>query len=258
MVFEEPTFDAPVVRYLAKGKPVFVSLKAYGDARGVRFFKVKLDASHVGYVAMIDVEVKSQTKYIDVDAVKKPGHKRAPAVAEKAERFDEEKEPRSPFVVSRYLGASFGLIDYADSIGGNEYRESTSFFGLKLDGPGLPLQTVTEANVLLHVGAPSFYGPYSAGTPAGYAILADFLLMLPMVSNEYAAGYILAGPLLSYSAWGVNPGGSNQNLTDLSVGLSLAIGAGVRYEGVAFRLEYKYMIADHTQKGLQAAVQVGF
>ena len=262
MVFEQPNLESEPIRYLPKGKAVILSRKTYGDAE-LPFYKVKLDRGRVGYVATIDVEAEGRPASEEpsksdekVTPEKKPSSR-----AEKEKKKDPEEDDsskRKSIYETRWAGITVGQLQFSDSVGGNDYSEGLTFYGLRLDGPGLPFGAPSEINVIFHYGPPSYYDRYSLGAPTGYAIHADFLLMLPLFGGESSMLYLLAGPALTYSVWGVSPQGSSEQLAQLSIGASLGAGAAVRVAKIALRLDYKFIIEDRTHKGFLFSAQLPF
>ena len=250
MVFDKPSFDGAVIRYLRRGQGVAISRRRYGD-----FFKVKIDAGKFGYVAASDVKDSASLK-IEATSAKRE----VKARNERARKEDAEEEAsiRKSVYETRYIGGALAFLDFADGFNGAEFREAATFYGVKLTGPGFPFAPPSEFNLLAHFGSPSFYERFSSSKPSGFALLSDFLLMFPFAGGDDSQLYALAGPMLSYSSWDLAPGGQTQSIQEFSIGLSLAVGGAIRIGHFAARAEYKYMIQAHNQRGFGLSVQGAF
>lgn len=255
MVFAAPNMEGEPIRYLPKGKAIVVSQKAYGDPQ-LPFFKVKVDGGRFGYIATIDVAPASGDSDRSEPAPK--GKKSSRAKAREEKDNAEEESGRKTFYESRYVGAAVALIDFVDGIGGADYRENTVFYGLRLNGQGMPFAPPSEINFLFRYGAPSFYERFSVGKPTGYAIYLDSLLMFPFAGGDNSMFYFLTGPAALYTSWGLTTVSSARQLSQLSLGLNLGVAGAFRIRKAAVRLDYKYVIMDRTQKGFVLSAQMEF
>gem|GEM_PF-1302864 len=261
MVYSKPDFDADVLTTLKLGARVRVSSGTRGDY--AKFHKVA--AGHVvGWIAEIDVKVDGATSKADAKRERKrrAGKKTAEKVPEKKPR-DKKKKPfvdeSLPIFFTKYVGVVVGSSEFVESISGVDSHESLLVYGLKITGPDILLTgPVMDFNLLLHYGAPSYYGALSTTKPTGFVLMSDALLLYPFLNRDKAMVTFGLGPLLQYSSFSVTNGGGLRSLSELDAGLSLAIAGAAKFGKTAIRLEGKYMISKHQEKLFQLAVQQQF
>ncbi|RYZ68870.1 MAG: SH3 domain-containing protein, partial [Proteobacteria bacterium] len=194
MVYAKPDFDAEVLTTLNQGQKVRVSQGTTGAV--VKFHKVRVGPV-LGYVAEIDVQVeggikkrdhkrgagKGNKKSAKSDSKTNPkskGNARDRARAEMAEA--NKKREKLPFAFTRYVGLFVGVAGYEEEVGGSKEKDSLLIYGLKLTGPGILFEgPILDLNLMLHYGAPKAYTDISSVKPSGYLIMADSLLLLPML-----------------------------------------------------------------------------
>ncbi len=90
-VFTEPSFDSEVLTNLAKGKKISVSKKIYGNYG--KFYKVKLQEG-IGYIAIIDVDVKASGGAENVSDKKKKKRKKKAKKKKKRKKKAKNKKKR--------------------------------------------------------------------------------------------------------------------------------------------------------------------
>ena len=249
MVYSRPDFDAGVLGNLRLGDRVRVSSGTLGD--DAKFHKVAAGAI-VGWIAEIDIQVDGATKKRD--------HRRG---AKKDGRSQKKKKPfvdeSQPIFFTKYVGVLVGFTELLESISGVDSRETLLVYGFKLTGPDILLTgPVMDFNLALHYGAPSYYNKLSSTKPSGFLIQSDALFLYPFFNRDRAMVTFGAGPLLKFSSFNVTSGGDLKSLSELDVGLSVALAGAVKVGKLALRLEGKYLVEKHQEKLLQFAVQQQF
>jgi hypothetical protein len=272
-VYDKPDFDGQVLATLSTGDKVRVSKGVTGSY--AKFRRVRVGAV-LGYISTMDVEVeggavademappakKKPRARADVKAPTKSAKKSKNAKNAKALAQAKAMKKRQglPIYFSRYVGALVGVSEFKEGIAGADASTSFTIFGLKITGPDTVLSgPITDLNIALHYGAPSYYGPLSPKmTPTGFVLLADLDLLIPFVQNQNNMVYFGLGPLLVLSSFKVKSGSSVMDLTTLNLGASFVLGGAVRMDEVALRLEAKYFLEKQSYRALQASVQTWF
>ncbi len=287
-VYSQPDFDAQILATLTVGQKVVVSkgtAGAYAKFHRVRAGKI------VGYISEMDVEgeggaslkaaekspvgakaadtSKSKTKKTSKTASRDKRGRRAksqklsPAEQEKRERAAEERARQAraalPFVFNRYVGLVIGVAGYEETISASKSRDSLLVYGLKLTGPGIFFEgPILDTNVVLHWGAPKGYASISAVKPSGFFLLADTLLILPMLQKGEFSGTLGFGPAVSYRSFKTVDAAGFVSHSGFGLGLSLQAGAGVRLGDYALRLEGKYLVDKRIDTIFQLSLQNAF
>jgi hypothetical protein len=132
-------------------------------------------------------------------------------------------------------------------------------YGLKISGPDVLFNgPVMDINLLLHYGAPSYYGPISATQANGFVLFTDAMFVLPLFQRDDGMVFISAGPLLVLSKFGVLNTGRLMDLDSINAGIDGAIGGAVRIEKIALRVEAKYYLEKQSYKAFLASIQTQF
>jgi hypothetical protein len=254
IVYDKPDQDANVIAMLPQGQKIQVSR---GMTKGqIRFHKVRA-GKKIGYIADIDI-VLDEAAAAQVVAKKKSSKqvkkdKNGKPIAEKK---PSKPKVREPMFYTKFVGFTFGQSQYKEGIQGVDATTTMPTYGIKISGPDTIIKgPITDFNLTLHYGAPSYYGPLSVGPPSGYLIFADWLLQIPLYNGFNSVGYLEGGPLLIYSSFSLFNGGHTQNLSQINLGWSFLGGYGIRVDDFAFRLEAKYMIEKQSYAAIQLVVQ---
>jgi hypothetical protein len=269
IVYKQPDFDAPVITSLAKGANVRVSRGVTGQY--AKFHKVKV-GDQIGYIADIDVNVEGTAPYREAKQIadrasaektKTKKRKRSDANSGAREasggKKSKAKKHQEPIMFTRYVGLSLGETWYKEGITGVDASATLTTYGLKMTGPDILLNgALMDFNLILHYGAPSYYGPLSSTPPSGFVLWTDALFLLPFVQGFNHMFYLAAGPMLALSDFKVVNGGHSQDLMALKIGLDGAIGAGFRVDKTAFKLEAKYIYEKQVYHSLGFAVQTQY
>lgn len=255
IVYTAPDFDADQIESLHEGQRVVVSKGTVGSV--ARFYKVRV-GNKVGYVADIDVEPESSSPRDKRAGAAKSGRQAGADRSGKPRKEREPKRKRVPIYFTKYVGLVGGLVNYKESIAGVNATEALLFYGLKVTGPETFLTPVTDFNLMLHYGAPSYYAPLSSTKPAGFVLWADLLVILPLFSRDDFMIFGGAGPLAVLSNMKVTNTRRPMDLTQFNVGGSFAAGLAFRTDRVAFRLEGKYYLEAQSYQSVMGSVQLDY
>lgn len=268
LVYAQPDFDAEVLTNLKRGQRVLVSRGVTGEY--AKFHRVRVGKT-LGYIADIDVTVDggsggaaSPTGSSTSKNAKNKKSKDAAKVArekEKEREKNKDKKPkdRMPIYFTRYVGLLIGQTAFKEGIHGVDANENLLTYGVKVTGPDVLISgPVLDFNVALHYGAPDYYTKLSAIKPSGFVLWTDLLLLMPIVNNDNWMITFGLGPLFVLSNFKVFNQDRPMDLTALNVGASFSLGAAVRFEKMAVRLEGKYHVEKQSYRGLLAAVQTEF
>ncbi len=246
IVYSKPDFDSEVLATLSEGQPVRVSKTTTGDF--AKFHKVRAGPV-LGYIAEIDIQIEGATK--------KRTHKRGEKKS--AEKKKKREEPDSPMMFSRFVGLLVGQVSFRESVEGADGEESLTVYGLKISGPDVVLDgPIMDLNILLHYGAPAYYGQYSTAPPTGFLLLIDPVVLLPFMNRQNGMVYLGAGPVLSISSFKTVDVNGPVDRSAMHIGASFSLGAGFRIEKVAVRFEGKYYLERQSYKGMQLSIQSQF
>ena len=197
---------------------------------------------------------KSDEKSIDKSRTKRNGNDR------KKERSDRKKKRKQvPLYFTRSVGASLGYTLFREGINGVDAKEGLLTYGLKVTGPDVFFDgPVMDINIVLHYGAPGYYGQFSSTKPSGFVLWSDALLLIPFSQKQNSMIYLGAGPLLVLSNFKVTNSNRPMDLTALNLGLSFSLGGGVRFGNVTVRLEGKYFLEKKSYQGILTSLQTEF
>lgn len=253
MVYKQPDFDAEVLGTLRAGQRVLVSRGVTGQY--AKFHKVKVGKT-IGYIADIDVAVVGGGLS---SGAKKTAKNEGKTAKDESKESDKEPRDRMPIYFTRYVGLLLGQTSFKEDISGVDANESLLTYGVKVTGPDVLIEgPILDFNVLLHYGAPEYYSKLSATKPSGFILWSDLLLLIPFVQHDNWMVTAAAGPLLVLSNFKVTNNDRPMDLTALNVGVSFSLGAAVRFERMAVRLESKYQIEKKSYTSLLASVQSEF
>lgn len=184
---------------------------------------------------------------------------------DKNERSDKKKKKRkqspkqSPLYFTRSVGASVGYTFFRENINGIDAKEGLLTYGLKITGPDVFFDgPVMDINIVLHYGAPSYYGQFSSTKPSGFVLWSDALLLIPFSQKRNSMIHFGVGPLLVLSNFKVTNSDRPMDLTALNLGLSFSLGGGVRIDKVIVRLEGKYFLEKKSYQGILTSLQTEF
>lgn len=253
MVYQDASFDAPVIAYLKKGKKVRVSNKTYGA-----FLKLRVRRGKIGYISDIDVKVEGSGRK------KRSADKGSDSEADK----NSSKETDSSAKRDHALGLSGGMVNFKEEVLQQKVSAKTLVYGLKYTAPiGA---SFFDVNAVLSLSPPSYYESDSFGNgtgvsdpgtePKGMFVLLDMALNFPIMSgygNKWML-YIGGGPLIVYNNFDVTVSDEVLNLQDVKLGGSILSGFSFQLSRMLLKVEAKYFIEKNSYFGAVASIQKRF
>jgi hypothetical protein len=265
LVYARPNFDANVITTLPEGRRLRVSRTTSG--RMAKFHRVRL-GGRTGFIVDIDLAIegakpppRSQRPNQTQADKKSPGQKPSGnKPSGKKQKAAKERDPRElPIYFSRFVGALGGALSFKEDVSGREVSAALPIYGLKITGPDVVFDgPVLDIGLALHYGAPEYYESLSSIKPAGFVLLTDALILLPIFQAHNAMVSFGFGPLVTYSSFRILRSDRLEELTRFGMGASLSLGAAFRYENMAIRLEGKHLLESKSHQAIQASIQTGF
>lgn len=237
MVYQNPDFDSPVVGTVHRGENYDISIGRKGP-----FYKVRLKPGSLGWIGDNDIvpganRVSPPVKNPKAPNIKKKKAQQAPS---------QPKKKQKPFVLQDYRGPALEYLPFKEETLGASRKENLLFYGFKWAGPNLIVDgdTVTDASVLFHYGAPKYYKDATGSDASGWIILANFLFQSNQSQGRDVMTFYGFGPAFRYSHFNVamNVAGQNTNYAadDMALGAVFNGGIGLRRGNYAVRAELKY------------------
>jgi hypothetical protein len=259
LVYSRPDFDASVIATLSYGRQVRVSRTTIG--RVAKFHRVRI-GGRTGYIVDIDLSIAGAKSAAAAErkSQKQAASRAAGKKKKSANEPSKDKDPRDrPIYFARFVGVLGGALSFKEDVSGQENSASLAIYGLKITGPDVVFEgPVLDINLALHYGAPDYYDSLSSIKPAGFLLLTDTLILLPLLQGHNGMMFLGFGPLVTYSSFRIVRNNRLEELTRFGVGGSLSIGSAFRYENIAFRLEGKYYLETKSHQSIQASIQTGF
>ncbi len=254
IVYENPDFDSGALMYFPAGQKVRISKTIFGSY--FKFYKVKVNGNKIGYITTIDVTIQNEKESrAGAKAAKNPQARQR----NQPQRSQDKYPPVHPFMQTKYLGIFVGFLNYKETISGIDASENLMVYGLKLTGPKTLIDLPTDLTMTLHYGAPTYYNSFSSVKPTGFVLITDLLLLFPFLERKQTAFHFGLGPLIDYSSFQFGTPSGIANSSDLSIGLSAALGFGVKLGlNWAARGEYKMMWERSSYSAYQLAIQNRF
>ncbi|MEQ1879096.1 MAG: SH3 domain-containing protein [Bdellovibrionia bacterium] len=251
IVYRKADFDSPVVGYFQRGRKVAISTKRFGA-----FFRVKFKQGLMGYISDVDVSFDGKGKMPDAKNPKDPKDAKDP---EAREREKAARAKKSPPWQATAVGPFAGYIQFTELISQAELSSKLMGFGLQfsmpftlLDGP-----FALETTFLYHSGAPSYYDQVSSTPADGTILFLDSVLTFPLSNFDGVAGALSvgAGPLINQSSITATLSGTQKDLKETKLGISIVGGASYRLSRLIFKAEAKYFVEKASYLGFVAGVQ---
>ena len=248
-VYAKPDFDSKKIAILKAGQKVRISRKRYRHASGLgSFYRVKVNSRLYGFVADVDV----QSQY---------GVKKKTLAEEVQEDIENSNKRRGPLGMTRFGGVLLGNAKYTEKVSNTRLDSNTSFFGLKLSGPGvLGVEMPIDFELLGHVGAPSYYSRFSEKA-SGFLLLGHLSLVIPFVDMKTAMMYYGLGLMYTFTNFEVTVRENDGGLRDIKSqelrgGLMGQLGYAKRFgEDWVGRAEVKYYFEQTQYFAIGMAVQ---
>lgn len=244
--YAQPDFDSPVVANLKPGTFYYVSKQqfAYG------FHKVQLQKNQAAYISSSEIKIVT-AEYVQ----QKRKHKNNPKAAEqeaKEAKAEEKKAVQNSKSISqsRYRGLIIEQQNYTEDTMSKTRTEAVTFFGYRVVGNNTLFsgEMSTDAAVLVSMGAPKYYQEITGNSAAGWIINTHFTFDT-LVPLSHAAVYSYGfGPMAKYSHFETNlkssvgSGTTSYVLDDLTLGVLLRLGLGVKWNSISLRSDIKYFI----------------
>lgn len=218
------------------------------------FYKIRLKPGTVGWIADSDivggVTSADRKATADLRAGKKPAK-----VVKKAKLLAPPKKKSRPFPTEAYRGAVLEFLPFQESTLGSKRKDNLMFYGFKVAGPNTLLDgdMTTDANLLFHYGAPSYYKDATGNDASGFIFLANFLFETTQSHGPNTMTFYGFGPMFRYSHFNVGLTTNGQNLNysadDMTLGAVFNAGISLRINGYAVRLDAKYYWEKETYLG---------
>jgi len=248
-VYKEASFDAPVLTQLRAGKRYDVSQKKFNGI----FHRIRIKPGVLGYIADSDLNLR---------AARNP---------EARDRDEESRERRRksashrPFAYSQYAGLSYNSLAYQEKTMGSTQKENLGVYGVKLFGPDLVIDgpLITELHLQIFPGAPNYYHKKTGNPASGFLFLTDMKFISPLMTRKESLTWFGFGPMMRWNAFNVQlteAGGkkNSYSLNDMALGVVFSLGAGVKFDKLALRIEGVYYWEEKTYFGFVSSLQFGF
>ncbi|QDK37415.1 SH3 domain-containing protein [Bdellovibrio sp. NC01] len=229
-IYRDPDFDAPVIAVLPPGGVYSISTGKKGP-----FFKIRVKPGTVGWISETDI---------------RPGNLKVTAETKKeAQKLKEQKEHeenRPAFFTTRHWGPVVEFLNYTEDTMGEERSAMTMFYGFKWTGFNTLFsgEVYTDANLIFHSGAPSYYEDKTGESAGGFIVNANFLLQTVRTLTKDCLMYYGFGPTWRYSHFDLhlNNGGVSQGYSadDMALGILFDVGLAYRISKTAIRSDVKY------------------
>ena len=188
-VYEDRSFDAPVMTYLEAQKKVIISrqkYKGYGDF-GL-FYKVRIKKGVYGYVADTDVIPQFE---------KRPGTKRPKAnpVFKKVQKPQKVRD-QTKISETRWVGGSFGRVNMSEKFAQRVLSSPTNVFGFQISGPRSLVEFLaTDLEFLMSLSPPEYYSKdLKSDSLSGMFFMANLGLTLPLLERNKFPRLFWSGP----------------------------------------------------------------
>ena len=248
-VYKEASFDAPVLTQVRAGKRYEVSQKKFNGI----FHRIRLKPGVVGFIADSDLILR--------------GARNQEAKARDEEAVDRRRKSSSnrPFAYSQYAGLSYNSLAYQEKTMGSTQKENLGVYGVKLFGPDLVIDgpLITELHLQIFPGAPNYYRKKTGNPASGFLFLTDMKFISPLMTRKESLTWFGFGPMMRWNAFNVQlteAGGKKNSfsLNDMALGVVFSLGAGVKFDKLALRIEGAYYWEEKTYLGLVSSLQFGF
>jgi hypothetical protein len=281
LIYDQPDFDAVVIREIAKGELISISHRSFGPFR-----RVRLSDGAMGYIAdsdfilnpsknstiqkrttpdgplkpqdeMTDDEVSQQE---DVDGVNKAKKKRS----KNSEKKLEKKIKKPSFSQTRFRGPQLSSIRYSEDTMGQKATESVLFYGYRWTGPDLITDggLQTDWTFLFHLGAPNYYKEATGYEGSGFLIVTDVQWLNVNVVSPRTMSFFGFGPMARINSYSLElkNGSSSKGYSaqDMVLGVSFSAGIAQKFNSFALRGDAKYYWERLQYWGIGVAAQFEF
>ncbi len=130
------------------------------------------------------------------------------------------------------------------------------FYGLKFNGYNTVFdgEIYTDANLLMHFGAPDFYSDATGKSSEGLILIGNFLLQTTFPQGKSRIFFYGFGPMLKYTHYALQvPDGVDSktyNADDLNLGAVFNLGYSFRVSDLSLHFDAKYYWEETSYYGL--------
>lgn len=226
LVYQDADFDAPVITTLKLGSVYNISTNKKGP-----FYKIRLKPGHLGWISDTDI---------------KPGIIKIPKPEQTKLSEPKEEKKKRPFFASRYRGPVLQMTNFTEDTLGQERTDSLLFYGVKFNGFNTLFsgEIYTDANILFHFGAPSYYEDYTKKAADGFIFMTDFTFQTVIPQGKNFIYYYGFGPMFKYSHFNIDVPSNGETLSysadDMTLGVVIDLGIGARLGSMSLRTNAKY------------------
>lgn len=255
LVYKDADFDAPTIAELKAGQVFSISLKEKGP-----FYKIRLKQGLLGWIADNDVKVSKGKAAAQTPAAgaavtppKKPTSKKEAAKEKEKDKEKDssegafaEKPRQKSFYATRFRGPVLSYLAYAENTMGALRTQTLPFYGMKFEGPDTMFSGDfrTDAEILLHIGAPNYYADQTGQGTDGWIFMTDFIFETAFPQSRWHMLTYGFGPMFRYSHYDVSlPNGGkpvSYGLDDMVLGAVFDGGLAFRVSKYALRFNIKY------------------
>ncbi|MDG0817459.1 SH3 domain-containing protein [Bdellovibrio svalbardensis] len=239
-VYQDPDFDSPIITVVPMGSVYSISKAKKGP-----FYKIRVKPGTVGWIVDSDIH---------------PGvFKVTPETQAEVEKLKEQQALESkkrPFFATRYWGPVAEYLNYTEDTMGDERSAGTLFYGLKWNGYNTIFsgEIYTDAEILFHSGAPSYYQDLTGQSAGGFIVNANFLLQTVSSVSKSMLFYYGFGPTWRYSHFDLHLTNgstvSEYSADDMALGILFDVGVGYRIGRVSVRTDARYYWEKNKYYGL--------
>jgi hypothetical protein len=249
LVFKSPDFDSPQLAQLPPGLKVVMSLKKVPGRSGLgAFHKVRFEKSKIGYIA--DTELIPEFQKVGKQTKKNPVFENVEEMRERAMKGIE------PIYLTRYLGAQFGMIGYAETYAGHKLSQDMLMYGIKATGPGTLFDgPPLDASLLFSMKPGPYYDDYARSPPNGFIVLTDVSLLLPLFEKNSFLFYCGLGGMATYSKVSFQTVLDTVDNTSFRLGVLGQLAAAFRHKKWVVRGDAKYYYEKHSYLGYSLSLQ---
>lgn len=250
MIYQDADFDAAVITTLKSGGVYDISIGKKGP-----FYKIRVKPGTIGYISESDLRVGII--------------KLKPKKELTGEEYKTKSKKQKSFEKARYRGPVLDMISYVEDTMGSLRNESLLFYGMKWSGYNTFFDgdVYTDANLLFHIGAPSYYESATTNTASGWVIIANFLFQTPLPQSRTHMIYYGFGPSYKYSHFNVSlkdslisatPDNTDYTLDDMTLGAVFNLGLAFRLNKYDLRTDVKYYWETQRYTSIGASFQWEF
>lgn len=257
-VYAHPDFDSPVIDHLSEGAKIPISLKQFLGNSGMGLFhKVRTPRGKLGYMPDTDVVLPKGARVIPPrnvpSAFERKDHAQQDNMnnSQSGDQSDRQRreiererdDNHKPIYLTRYMGGTLALVDYAEKFSGKKLHAQTPFIGFRMTGPNILFNSPPmDFNIQLSPMAPSYLKNLSGHSGSGFLLMTDLMLNMPLYQTRHSLFYYGLGVLLNFSDYKVQVGAGSYNSQDVRLGMDFSAGYAYRFSRYAVRGDLKFYV----------------